>query len=990
MDIYDEQNNLLLSVQVDDNSYRNRAIMGEHNLTLYYSLPEHVELPVGAYCIYEGERYTLMRPEQLKMRHTRLYEYSVVFSSEQDKAKIWKFRNTVDRRLKFPLTAKPKEHLQMFIDNMNRRDCGWTIGECIEDVEKLISYDHDYCWDALTKIADEFDTEFEFTGKTVSLKKVEYNKSNPLPLAYGKGNGFKPDIGRSNTSEALPVEILFVQGGDTNIDRSKYPVNETLRAVSNGCLLLPGGKTIAYDGEHFEDDAEFNAVAARHYQVDELGLSIRNIDKELTSMVEDSLDRSDDYPKRIGTVTGVVKIESKENHLYDIIDSTIPEELNYEDYLIGEEKMTIIFQTGELAGKEFEVKYHHKPKTINGIHKEGRRFEIVPQEIDGVMMPGGSFVPVADKDTYAVFHVMLPDSYICNDADRSGASWDMFRAAVRYLFDNEQQKFSFTGELDGIWAKKKWSEIGHRIRLGGFVKFTHDKIAPDGALIRIINIKDYINKPHSPKIELSNDTISGTVSSTLKQLASTEVVIEENHRQALQFTKRRFRDALETLEMLENAQLTNFNSAISPVAIQTMAMLVGDESLQFIMGKTIATIGSGDYSVKFEDYALTASAGYLRHMTIGVNSITATRQNSQYLTWPMPAMNLVPNDEDKLFVYAVVKREGFAYNDILGATLCNTAGEWLISKESHHIEEDPDKYYLLLGILNSEFHGERTFAPLFGFTEILPGQVATDMIISNDGKTYIDLASGEIGGRIRFLSDNGYLTIIEGGKIKTDLLDATKIVAAAFIARDANGKPLTSFNLDGDGIIRHYYPGTSTRQYESGVQNIINNDGQEIITVGRYYAEDGSLLWWLSPAGLDKPALPYTFEALKLVPSGTSGINTSQDLTASAVLYYRFCSTSNSQCEAHSSHTYSYHNGETFVSADNINPSNHIPDGTYYSPTLVGYNGGVTGGNVLATPGIIDDKVIIGYRLSYSFTNGRCAIPKLHAIYEDEDLIIKQ
>ena len=43
----------ILNIQVDDSSYRYRAIKGDHNLTLYFSLAEHVEIPVGAYCVYE-------------------------------------------------------------------------------------------------------------------------------------------------------------------------------------------------------------------------------------------------------------------------------------------------------------------------------------------------------------------------------------------------------------------------------------------------------------------------------------------------------------------------------------------------------------------------------------------------------------------------------------------------------------------------------------------------------------------------------------------------------------------------------------------------------------------------------------------------------------------------------------------------------------------------------------------------------------------------
>ena len=182
MKIFSNQDELLLNIEVDDSSYRHRVIKGEHNIVLKYSLSEHVELPVGSYCIFQGQRYTLENPEAFKKQHNRRFDYTVTFESYQAKAKIWKFRNPVDGRLKFSLTAKPREHLQMFVDNMNRRDTGWTVGDCIDGVETLINYDHDFCLDALIRQASEFKTEYEIEGKRVSLKKVEYNKSNPLPL----------------------------------------------------------------------------------------------------------------------------------------------------------------------------------------------------------------------------------------------------------------------------------------------------------------------------------------------------------------------------------------------------------------------------------------------------------------------------------------------------------------------------------------------------------------------------------------------------------------------------------------------------------------------------------------------------------------------------------------------------------------------------------------------------------------------------------------
>ena len=346
MKIFNQLGYKVLDIEVDDNSYRHRVIMGEHSLTLYYSLPEHVELPVGSYCEFQGETFTLERPEAFKMKHSRYFEYTVTMEAPEAKAKIWKFRNTVDGRLKFSLTAKPVEHLQMFVDNMNRRDKGWTVGDCFDGVEQCINYDHAFCLDALKQQASEFKTEYEIVGKTVSLHKVEYNKTKPLPLSYGKGNGFVSGVGRSNYNDTPPIEILYAQGGTDNIDASEYGSSE---------LHLPKNGTLKYDGERFEDENGFDESKARTYIADDKGFSIRRLDKTLSTLAEDSLDCTEIYPKRVGVVSEVVCVDA-ENNFYDIIDSAIPDTLNYEDCLIEGETMTIIFQSGMLSGKEFEVK----------------------------------------------------------------------------------------------------------------------------------------------------------------------------------------------------------------------------------------------------------------------------------------------------------------------------------------------------------------------------------------------------------------------------------------------------------------------------------------------------------------------------------------------------------------------------------------------------------------------------------------------------------
>lgn len=796
MKIFNQLGYKVLDIEVDDNSYRHRVIMGEHSLTLYYSLPEHVELPVGSYCEFQGETFTLERPEAFKMKHSRYFEYTVTMEAPEAKAKIWKFRNTVDGRLKFSLTAKPVEHLQMFVDNMNRRDKGWTVGDCIDGVEQCINYDHAFCLDALKQQASEFKTEYEFKGKRVSLKKVEYNKTYPLPLSYGRGNGFKSGVGRTNTGEQPPVEILYVQGGTDNLDPSKYGASE---------LRLPKSQQLGFDGEHFDTEDGFNKAASRLYITDEDGLSIRRYDKQLASLAEDSLDCSSISPKRVGEVSKVITVDAETN-FYDFTDTTIPETLNFEDCLIEGETMTVIFQTGMLAGREFEVKYYHKAKTVRGVKKEARRFELVPQEIDGQTMPNETFKP-SEGDKYAVFNCMMPDAYICDNKTKTGASWDMFREAVKYLFDNEDTKLTFTGELDGIWAKKDWLNIGGRIVLGGFIRFTDPRFQPDPVLVRITGIKDYINKPYSPVIELSNTTVSGSVSSTLKELQAQEVLIEDNQRAALQFTKRRFRDARETIAMLEASLLDNFTGSISPIAVQTMSLLVGDESLQFrfVSSRTNPVQVAHAITWDNEQKQLTAEAGIIQHMTLGISSLSSSHDTSEYRFWDVEEYmsGRIEEGEKKFYLYAKVSETG-------------QTGSFLLSETAIKMGQVSGFYHLLVGVLNSEYDGERSFVTLYGFTEVLPGRVTTDRVVSGDGQSYFDMIANalKLGNKLSFNTQGDGLLRLRGTLVQNEGGDESYIGCYRGVWNAAyvyyNGDEVT-FTANGLTSTYRYVYGTPSR-----------------------------------------------------------------------------------------------------------------------------------------------------------------------------------
>lgn len=804
---------IALQVQPDDSSYRYRALQTKPQLVLKFSLPFYIELPVGTNCTYQNQCFSLMCAQDLKKQGTRKIEYSMTLYTNEYFFSVWKLRNVVDpvisgenapkdNRLKFSLCAKPHEFIDLIVRNLNKKDTSvtWSRGECIEAAEKTVEFNHTYIDAALSDVCNAFNTEYEveYIGSSqakIHLRRVEYYKSQPVALSYGCGNGFIPGVGRTSEQGGEPVKRMLVQGSDRNIDRSKYGSPE---------LLLPKSQTIQYDGEHFEDEDGFNSAIARTYTSNADGDGVERIDIVSSATKEDSLDCSEIYPSRIGEVTSVV-VANADKNFYDIIDNTIPANLNYNNYLIAGETMTIIFQDGMLAGKEFDVKYKH----------DERRFEIVPQEIDGVMMPNATWCPT-EGQTYAIFGIQLPDEYICNDTNKSGGSWDMMRAAVKALYESEDQKFTFTGSLQSLWTKRHWLQVGGHLIVGGHVLFTDEQFAKDGVVIRIVGIKDFLTQPYSPTIELSNGvSASSSVSSQIRQITNTEVVIEDTEKRLVQYTKRRFRNALETIGMLEDANIGEFSGSISPVAIQTMAMLVGDESLQFRFAYEVITQNEdGTQSVSYSPttcisynqekkqlFATMQSAGMnirLQHMTLGQKAIMtkSRRESSSFITWPMQSFASPVLDEPNSSYYLYAK---------VSSTSTETAGEFILSQKAIAMEAVAGYYHLLCGVLNSELEGQRSYVSLYGFTEILPGRITTDLLISNDGKTYFDLEKGEIGGAIKFLSDNGYITIIEGGKIKTELIDVSQIIARSVIVGEPDKQRVEiQPDSEGNGSVKIY------------------------------------------------------------------------------------------------------------------------------------------------------------------------------------------
>ena len=493
-------------------------------LTLSFSLAEMVEIPVGAYCEYRGVRYTAYQPANIVEKSLREYDYTLTMRTSDYILTLYKMRclyadeslyaTLTDGRLTFSLTATPLEHLQMIVNNLNDRlGAGtWSVGTIGSDIadatEKVVTYDYLNLLEALRQIASTFDTEYSIDGTTISLGRIEYNRSTPFTIAYGRGNGVLGGLSRSNSSDTLPVERLYIQGGDRNIDPSVYGSKR---------LHFPAGQVIQYDGYHFYGQTGFDAARARTYRVSDDGMSITRADRPLTTGAEEAFDATETYPRYIGRVSHV-DVRDVSKNFVDIYDNSNSFPSNLRTMGIAGQTATIVFQTGQLAGREFDLAGETGTDNIFVEHDAtlGYKLEIVPAEIDGVMMPGGDVPDDADAsftlnpafmpavgDEYVIFGISLPQSYLCDNVHQTGAEWDALRAAVCWLYNHEEQSLTVRLSFDEQFLRSQWAAVNPYLAIGQHFML-QDTLVFGGKLLRVTTLTQRLNNPYKIDATLSN------------------------------------------------------------------------------------------------------------------------------------------------------------------------------------------------------------------------------------------------------------------------------------------------------------------------------------------------------------------------------------------------------------------------------------------------------------------------------------------------------
>ena len=481
-----------------EGSYERKAIMEIALLTIKWTTENFVKFPIGTRTTYRGTTYTLHTEPKVKKVHSRLYEYDITLEApEADLARL-KFKFPADGRLQFSLTAKPQEFIQYIVDNLNERGTQRWQGLTslpADTSEKTLTFNHNTLIEALKSVCEAFKTEWSAEAGVLTLGAVEFEKQSPITLAYGKGKGLLPGLVRTDNGKVAPLGRMYVQTTTRNIPESYQ--RKTLKLASG---------TWHFNGTTFTNAPTADSTA---YNTTENYVELAN--KAVIS-AEASTEISDIYPKRVGVVSQVFKLEratrktangkdSATSILFDFTDTT--NEVDYKAHIIKGETAKLIFQSGACAGREFEFQYKHEEK----------RFLLVPLSADDTIFPSETF-PIAVGDKYAVFGIELPNQYI------TAAETEAAKAAVATLHKQAQDRISITAEVQSLWLKKQTDPtIARKLRIGGFVSFQDPALSPKPYTIRIKAIKRPLTDPEAPTLELSNEPVqTNSISTVIKDV----------------------------------------------------------------------------------------------------------------------------------------------------------------------------------------------------------------------------------------------------------------------------------------------------------------------------------------------------------------------------------------------------------------------------------------------------------------------------------------
>ena len=759
------------------------------------SSPTPIDWQIGDYVDYyrTGKRYRLYSlPMPKKVARKGEYGASFEYSNVQlygatKELEIAPFRDLVPKDNKIHFSTRPDVSTYENVYGIARR-----IQECMDDLYpnkwRIEVYDTDdtdlrslfeeikeysvssgSCLDALSQIYETwknvgwihtYDSANKVDVITIGRANVRNADNTSDSFAFGVGKGLT-SIKKASANKDEFATRLYIYGSERNIQTRYYNGLDILNkdSVDIRNLMLPVEKWGKTNGL---PDASKAYLQADDSIIEKYGIIPRtvyfdgskneeiypSIQKLLMSEVRREMilagqgaseylpDDLDVRIDRVGKAIEVVDVGTKEDMEYIPTFTLSLPKVGFDIVEQGKQTSagyaTISMKSGKCAGRDFKVKKNFK--TLADTPQGCWTYELERSWDDSLGMGFPNyFYNIEAGDEFLLLDIPMPDYYLTLAAKK------LLSAGEKMLADYSRVSAFYDPSVDAIKIK----EGGKLLQAGMFMQVYDEDIIDtadkkDYVLIDTLTIDEKSDLPIY-RVTLREQKRSARTYSALEDMIEDA---KETNKQEInrvrQYTDRRFRSAQETLEMLQ-AAFSNFSDGISPVTIRTMSMLVGDEGLQFKF--TAASNSLTDIACPFSYDETTkqmkSMVSYLKHMTLGIKTITTKTMSAlSYKTWHIPAWASAVLDDGAKSYYVYVK-----------ASKTNSTSECLLSETPIGMEDVSGYYHFLVGILNSEYDGKRDFITLYGFTEVLPGQITTDVLRSANGNLIIDLLNAKISAK---------------------------------------------------------------------------------------------------------------------------------------------------------------------------------------------------------------------------------------------------
>ena len=547
----------------------------------------------------------------------------------------------------------------------------------------------------------------------------------------------------------LPVEVWGITDGKPDARKAYLQADDSIIEKYG---LIP--RTVYFDGS--ENEEIYPSIK---------GLTMNRVRQ---SMIDEGLGDSEFLPTahlhRIDKVEGVFsseldggsKEETEKNRTFTLRLYQLGFNIADQGKLTSEGYATISMKTGKCAGRDFKVRRYLDMYTdkVDGSRVLYYELEKAWDESLGMGYPNKDY-PISEGDEFVLLDIPMPNFYIAIAED------DLLGAGRKMLADYTRVSAYYEPNINSIKIK----DGGKPLYPGMFMQIQDNDVVDtdshtDFVLIDTLTIDESAELP-SYRVTLREQKRAARNYAALEDMImDAKESAKESINKERRYSNRRFRDVQETIGLLQGA-LDNFSEGINPITVQTMALMLGDQSLQYKFTASRNSLTDIDCPIVYnaELKQMYCSPASLIHMTLGVESIVPAdaRTASDFKGWNLSEKYSETLEDGKaryVYVKASVSNEDDAY--------------MVVSESAIAMNAESGYYHFLVGVLNSEYEGTRSFVTLYGYTEVLPGQITTDTIRSSDGKTVFDLSEGAIsvGEKVGMSAKDDMLRIWAGATME--------------------------------------------------------------------------------------------------------------------------------------------------------------------------------------------------------------------------------